>query len=175
MAGLYSRINPDNYEVEYALAFAGTYFECSNRGVASAMEDILQLGGISEDMNLAISVGTDLVEKYGSQEITMVGHSKGGAEAVGASLATGRNAKTYNPAKVNATKLGKKGNPSIINFIVKGEILSQLDIGGEINGNRIEVNYIGEIRYLETSENLNFLQKHSIDTIIEILKDNKYK
>ena len=59
------------------------------------------------------------------QEITFVGHSKGGGEAIAAATATNKNAITFNAANFNFSKYGltETNKSGIKNYYVEGEIL----------------------------------------------------
>ena len=65
-------------------------------------------------------------------EITFVGHSKGGAAAAAAAVATNKNAILFNPANTNLSDYGLNGSTytgSMTQYVVIGEILSNLGIG----------------------------------------------
>ena len=80
---------------EYAYAYAGTD---SNEDVA---EDGLQLAGLSPQYALATLNARILDKELGDSELSFVGHSLGGGMATAASMATGRDAITFNPAAVS--------------------------------------------------------------------------
>ncbi|HLO85028.1 MAG TPA: hypothetical protein VK203_08470 [Nostocaceae cyanobacterium] len=103
--GLYSRTNKDGV-TEYTFATAGTYFENTERGRKSMVEDLKQPFGNSGDMKVSIKTAQKISQQVGDAELTFVGHSKGGAEAAGNALATNRNALLYNPAAINAEAYG---------------------------------------------------------------------
>ncbi|MDE5829049.1 MAG: hypothetical protein K2H48_03570 [Duncaniella sp.] len=81
--------------MEYAYVFAGT--SCWEDGV----EDVTQLFGLSPQYAKAISNTKALIEEIKDSELTLVGHSMGGGEAAAASIATGKDAITFNPAVVS--------------------------------------------------------------------------
>lgn len=172
--GLYSRIKEDG-QTEYALAYAGTYTESFNQFYESILEDFLQIGGLSEDMNLALKVANEVNNSYGENEITLLGHSKGGTEAVGASLHTGIDAIAYNPAKINHTNIERNGNPDITNIIVDGELLTNIYNRFNIiniykNDILQDYSYVGRVVMLKSSTKISAWDKHSIKSIINILK-----
>ncbi|MDE5786511.1 MAG: hypothetical protein K2H98_08280 [Duncaniella sp.] len=85
---------------EYAYAYAGT------ASVEDVVEDIFQIIGIAPQYNSAIQNANTLSSEIGDNELTFIGHSLGGGEAAAASMATGREAITFNPAAVSPlTKL----------------------------------------------------------------------
>jgi hypothetical protein len=63
-----------------------------------------------------------------SVDVTFVGHSKGGGEAIAAAVVTGMDAITFNAANFDFTSLGlSEANAGIIrNFYVSGDILYHL-------------------------------------------------
>ena len=88
--------------------------------------------GWSQDMKDAISYGQGFVNSH-SQEITFIGHSKGGAEAAGAAVATNKNAILFNPANANLSDYGLNGstyNANMTQYVVQKEILSETTIWG---------------------------------------------
>jgi len=91
--GVYSRPDPYNPgKTEFTIAFSGTQNanDWDNNG--------LQLVGLSPDMIKSIDLAIDFVNTWAKTgcDITMVGHSKGGAEAICAAIMTNRNCLTYN-------------------------------------------------------------------------------
>lgn len=87
-------------DIEYAYVYAGT------NSWEDAVEDLTQLVGISLEYDRAIENATILHSELGDSELTFIGHSMGGGNAAAASMATGRNAITFNPAAVSPfTKL----------------------------------------------------------------------
>ena len=133
---------------EYAYAYAGTD---SNEDIA---EDGLQLAGMSPQYALAVINARILDKELGDSELSFVGHSLGGGEAAAASMATGRDAITFNPAAVSpltrlSLALWKDSNidnyisstPQILgmNFTVDPVTLIQGRIPMHPNGNIIPV------------------------------------
>ena len=168
-AGLYSRLTEAG-ETEFVIAFAGTYFELTTaRSLSSIWQDATQFFGVSNDMDLAINTVSQLKQKYDTSEITLVGHSKGGTEAVGAGISNGIDVITYNPAKINLENIKQQNNSNVTNFIVEGEVVSCTSLSVSINNHNINVNYVGEINYLK-APNLDMFQKHKIKTVIDILR-----
>ena len=85
--GVYSRYNFDangNATVEYVLANRGTTFD----NVYDWEQNFDQFIGQSSDFWSSVVYASDFVRMHHNQEVTMVGHSKGGAEAIGNALAT---------------------------------------------------------------------------------------
>ncbi|MFD0620899.1 hypothetical protein ACFQZR_26020 [Paenibacillus sp. GCM10027629] len=115
-------------------------------------------------------------------EMTMVGHSKGGAEALANAVATNKNAITFNPANPNLihydlSKKGYKGN--VTNYVVSGEILNY--VLGEAS--------VGKTEYLPIQHKWttwkffvkganaivnNRIENHSMESVINALKQETY-
>jgi len=112
---------------EYVLAFRGTPFEFSF-DAASAWKNnfAAALTNMSHDASAAILYSYEHNKKHANKEITMVGHSKGGGEAIMAAVLTGNDAITFNAANFNFDLYGvyDTGKSTIDNYYVKGEILS---------------------------------------------------
>jgi len=81
-------------------------------------------------MKASIKIASDFVKDHKKTEITMVGHSKGGAEATANAVATNKNCIVFNPADPNLGAYGLNAsncNKSLISYVVKGEILSYVE------------------------------------------------
>ena len=119
--GIYIR-DSDNWAnpTEYVIAFKGTdnFQNWLNNAEA-------YLSSKSADMWDAINYSKGFVSSH-SQEITFVGHSKGGGEAIAAATATNKNAITFNAANFNfgAYGLTETNKSGIKNYYVSGDGLS---------------------------------------------------
>ncbi len=154
-------------KTEYAYVFAGT------NSLEDGLEDIAQVFGISPQYYTAISNARTLSEELGSCELTFIGHSLGGGEAAAASMATQRDAITFNPAAVsNLTSLfGNLGSASnVTNYIMVGEQIfnfSNLKFGGDPLNNlqkNIGLDVPGRIIPVKIGYNI----QHSIDEFIKL-------
>ena len=86
----------------------------------------------SADMWDAINCARGFSEYAGGTKITFVGHSKGGAEAAAAAVATNRDAILFNPANANLEDYGLDGNDytgNMVQYVVENEILHRTGIG----------------------------------------------
>ena len=171
--GLYSRVKEDG-TTEYAFATAGTYFENSEKGLDSIMEDLLQLFGKSNDMKFSISIAKRIVEEYNGAEITFVGHSKGAAEAAGNALATNKNALLYNPAAINASAYGLDtksysgyDSHGMTSFVVNGDFLSSFNgvLGAKTIGKKV----------ILPKQSRSMFENHKIKSVIKALKQKGYE
>ena len=106
-----------NGTTEYAYVFAGT------NSVEDVLEDIVQIAGVAFQYLAAISNARRLSKELGGKELTFIGHSLGGGEAIASSMATGRAAITFNPAVVSwLTKIieGLNQTPDVVNYRATG-------------------------------------------------------
>lgn len=119
---------------EYAYVYAGT------NSFEDAVEDVAQIAGIAPQYNTAINNAKTLSNELGDNELTFVGHSLGGGEAIASSMATGRAAITFNPAAVSGlTKQfeGLNKTPDVVNYRAIGTKIGigNIRIGGDILNN----------------------------------------
>ena len=109
---------------EYAIVFRGT----DNLGdvVSDFQEKYLTN---SQDMKEVISFAKQFANEHQGKEITFVGHSKGGGEAIAAATATNGHAITFNAANFNFSGYGlqaPKDKYKIENYYVEGEFLHEM-------------------------------------------------
>jgi len=132
-------------EQEYAVAFKGT----NPLSLSDLINDVEQyLTSKSADMWDAINASKYFVSQKCGYEITFVGHSKGGAEAAGAAIATNRNAILFNPAVLNVRGYGLSTYDydvrKMLAFIVNGEALNNFYVYDFTD------NYITTPKFLES-------------------------
>jgi len=119
--GIYSR-TIDGI-TEYAMVNKGTTPSSGNDWI----NNITGPAGFSSDMRESIGYARVFDKRYEGQELTMIGHSKGGAEAIANAVATGRNAITFNPMSPNLKEYSLDGSSytgTMIHYVVKGDILN---------------------------------------------------
>ena len=123
--GVYIRDGDDwRNPSEYVLANKGT------SAVNDWDDNLLQPLGGSGDMKLSLDTAKWFSDSHANQEITFVGHSKGGGEAMANAVATNRNAITFNPAKANLAVYSETKNTrksytgTMTHYVVEGEILN---------------------------------------------------
>ncbi len=125
--GIYIR-NGDDWRnpSEYALVFRGTSTWFDDGGISSEAWNNLEAAtsGSSQDMWDAMIFGQQFINSHPGKEVTFVGHSKGGGEAIVAADYMNCNAITFNAANFNfgAYVLGQ-GTGTIRNYYIRGEIL----------------------------------------------------
>lgn len=177
-----------NGQTTYVIVNAGSNF--SVNGIANISETIddwsnnfKQPIGASVDMVYSIGVAKKFVEDHPDANIIFVGYSKGGAEAAANAVATGKKAILFNPAKVNLGAYGldaEEYDGEMISYVVDGEVLDE--ILGWVNSVDAENKVILEdTRKKEENSGSWFsnilsnisgsIEKHYIETVIELLKE----
>ena len=125
--GIYIRDNDDwQNPSEYVVVFKGTSTWFDDDGLSSEAWNNIEAAtsGNSADMWDAMNYGLGFVRSVGDTEVTFVGHSKGGGEAIVAADYTDKNAITFNAANFNfGAYVSGKGKGQINNYYVRGEIL----------------------------------------------------
>lgn len=127
--GIYIK-DSDNWQnpSEYAIVFRGTSTWFDEDGLSSEGRNNLEAGasGKSADLWDAMNFAKWFVDSH-SQEVTFVGHSKGGGEAIVAADYMDKDAITFNAANYSFKKyVSGKGKGRIDNYYIEREILSPL-------------------------------------------------
>ncbi len=170
--GLQSQIyeRTKNGKTEYAYVFAGT------NSLEDILEDVTQVVGASPQYNAAIENSRILSKELGSKELTFVGHSLGGGEAAASSMATGRDAITFNRASVSKATVSfhNLGNAAhVTNYQTIGSpIFGDIRLGGDPLTNfqnNIGLGAEGRNIYIESG----MLPNHSIDEFLKYNLPNK--
>lgn len=173
--GVYSRVKTDG-TTEYALVNKGT----SPTSVSDRKNNVQQLFGSSTDMLDSIAEAKDFVTNHSYNEITMVGHSKGGAEAAANAVATNKNSIIFNPATVNLEAYGLSSSnysASMTSFIVQGEILNSAE--GLFSNPIDKAVYLpqqhgGHWYQLWQTSIIDMIRNHMMDSVINALKEAGY-
>ena len=161
------RYTHDNGIVEYALVNQGTstwYNWIDNARQGTRI-------GFSHDTRDSVNFARQFVEARPGVEVTMIGHSKGGAEARLNAFATGTNAILFNPAASNRGTLRQNGmsmrdvrsySGTMITYVIEGEVLNNLQ------GRHME--HIGILRWLlAPDEAMSSGERHGMAAVIEAL------
>ena len=151
---------------EYAYVYAGT------NSFEDAVEDVTQLAGLSPEYSTAVMNARVLETELGDSELTFVGHSMGGGNAIAASMATGRTAITFNTAVVSPLT-------SLINSLGEGgKIINYVSTGHTVLGDIC----LDPVTMIQTAMGMypkgerrqvfmpNLLPTHKIDDIIENIR-----
>jgi len=174
--GVYSR-TVDGV-TEYSLVNKGT------NTMGDWINNVQQPFGISNDMKDSISKSKEFVEKYKNNEITFVGHSKGGAEAAANAVATNKNSILFNPATVNLSVYNLnfgEYSAEMNAYIVKGEILNNIFglISSPINKavplpNQHNTPWWVQGRARKAVDLYNSIENHLMPSVINALKEARY-
>jgi RHS repeat-associated protein len=168
--GIYYKENERS--TEYVLAFGGSH------EYSDYVTDVKQAMGMPDSQyGMAKELGVKFNCLYDGYEKTIVGHSLGGGLSQVASMATGIDAITFNPAAVhdNTKKaLGLSDAPTsqIYNIIVRGDIVTSLqDVSSFANSG---LNVEGQRMYIGPRKNkysmMEQFANHLIQTAINLLK-----
>jgi hypothetical protein len=166
LIGVFEKQHSDG-TVEYALVNRGT------DNTKNWIDNAKQVVGSSPDTRDSVTFAREFVANANGNEVTMIGHSKGGAEARMNAFATNTNAILFNPATGSWATARENGIPfkDIINhtgittYIVEGEMLHS------IQGWYTE--HIGELIMLSPHDNsLSAGKRHGIAAVIEALRLN---
>ena len=173
--GIYSKTIDEM--TSYCIVYAGTNMEWADDSdnfwadLADSLydwrENILQVQGLSTDMWEAIRFANQFTDKHSDSQITFIGHSKGGAEAAAAGVATNKNAILFNPASAALGLYGLSAenySADMMVYVVQGEILHTLlaPFSKPIDG----------FKYLQYP-NAGSFEKHSMDSVIAALEKNQ--
>jgi hypothetical protein len=167
-SNLYERTNKDG-SIEYAYVTAGTNPSSSKDWKNNAD----QLSGNSEQYAQSVDNAATIANNLGDAELTFTGHSLGGGLAAANSLATGKDAITFNAAALSpATKKGlslTNRDGFIFNVVVKGEILNQTQsiAGMKLEGKPYYLNATYAPGIIGTAQRVN---NHSIGVVIKKLE-----
>lgn len=148
------------------------------RNYSDYVTDVKQAMGMPDSQyGMAKKIGEDFNSIYNGYEKTIVGHSLGGGLSQVASMATGINTITFNPAAVhNNTKdaLGLSNAPTgqIKNIIVRGDIVTSVqDVSNFANSG---LNVEGQRKYIGPRKHkfsvFEQFTNHAIQTVINFLK-----
>jgi hypothetical protein len=169
--GVYSRVKADG-TTEYALVNKGT------NSWGDVINDVQQPPGYSDDMKDSIKESSYFVANHKYSEITMVGHSKGGAEAIANAVANNKNAITFNPAIPFLEEYGLSNEDytaSATNYVVKDEILNY-QFGEEGTGTTVYLPTQHKIKWWYTEFGMvwQMIKNRKMDSVINALKEAGY-
>ena len=168
--GIYYKENEGS--TEYVLAFGGSH------EYSDYMTDIKQAMGMPDSQyGIAKELGEKFKCLYDGYEKTIVGHSLGGGLSQVASMATGIDAITFNPAAIhintkNALGLSNAPTGQIKNVIVRGDIVTSVqDVSNFANSG---LNVEGQRKYIGPRKHkfsvFEQFTNHAIQTVINFLK-----
>ena len=174
--GFYIRDTDDwRNPTEYVVVFRGSIIEWNMETADVWKNNIEQaISSKSADMWEAIGFSKEFVARVGDIEVTFVGHSKGGAEALAAAVANDKNAIVFNPAKPNLQDYNLSAdnyNGNATSYVVRGEILNNLF--GEPGVGQVEYldqqyktpwYFMGDTRKIANA--VNSIRNHLMDAVL---------
>lgn len=131
-------------------------------------------------MNASIEFSKEFVMNHSNNEITMGGHSKGGAEAAANAIALNKNSIIFNPATVNLKAYGLSSSnysASMTAFIVKGDILNSLEAGFSKAIDKVVYlpqQYGGHWSEFWQTSTIDRIKNHMMDAVKNALKEAGY-
>lgn len=171
------------YGSEYALVNKGTTpYPWTGAFWNDWKNNFQQPFGNSDDISSSMLEAQKFVNSHPLTEITMIGHSKGGAEAMANALRTNKNCIVFNPAAVFLEPNGlstSKYTASMMIFIVDGEILDMVShryrpkVGKEV---RLEQQYGKDVHANSWFEFImNGIKNHSMQAVLKALRWGGYR
>ncbi len=164
--GVYSRAN-ENKSIEYALVSKGT---STRDDWKNNFEQVLWK---SPDLEAAIKESGNFADQHLGNEITFVGHSKGGPEAEASALSTNKNAILFNPAPLklsgNLSQAAKNYSAQISEYIVGGEAVNLT-----LNNLARPLNSHDNVTYLLSQYSLSWSQIYQ-QGLFSAVRDNAVK
>lgn len=177
--GIYYRYKR-NGKIEYAVVNKGTGGSGALKTTLDWINNIQQPAGASDDMKDSIKFAKQFNKVHLIEEVTMIGHSKGGAEAAANAVATNRNAILFNPAAVALELYGLKASSysaKMTAYVVRGEALDQaFGSSSEPIGKKVYLPIQYRVNYKwNVFKNIsNSIKNHSMESVITALKQEGY-
>ena len=191
--GIYKKYNSDG-TISYAIVNTGTQNDQGWGTVKDWIDNFSQPVGNSKDMTDSIDFAEQFVKDHSNDNVVFVGHSKGGAEAIGNATATNKDAVVFNQARSYPDRYGvntESYQGSITSYIVKGEVLNTALNTAEFISKvaqydrhktarkaaqklkeTLESNQEpSETVYLQDQENGNPVDKHGMETVINSMEE----
>ncbi|MNJ46039.1 hypothetical protein D3C77_411590 [compost metagenome] len=170
-----------NGKIEYAVVNKGTGGSGFFKTASDWANNIQQPAGASDDMEDSIKFAKQFDKAHLKEEVTMIGHSKGGAEAAANAVATNRNAILFNPAAVSLELYGLKASSyyaKMTAYVVRGEALDQaFGSGSEPIGKKVylPIQYPVNYKWNVFKNISNSIKNHSMESVIKALKKVGFK
>lgn len=160
-AALYAKPGP---RTEYVYAIAGTKGAEFNDWKAN----IGNIAGISDQYDRAGEIAVKLADAIGKENLTMVGHSKGGAQAAYCALNTGCPAITFNPAGLGLYKFNHDPNiqPEINSYVMVTDPLNLMQMLAQFF--YVDLTADGSVHYLKCDKISSMRDFHGIDGFLRL-------
>ena len=161
VAALYRK---DGVSPKYVYAIAGT----RGMDIKDWKANLGQLAGISNQYDRAGEISEKLARVFGSKNITMVGHSKGGGQAAYCALRTGSRAITFNPAGLGLYKFNHNQSkmPDINSYVMIFDPLNMMQMLAQLL--HADLTADGSVHYLKCDKNSPAREWHGIDGFLRL-------
>ncbi len=178
--GIYSRVKSDE-TIEYSLVNKGS------STVGNWIDNIEQPFGKSSDMKASLMSAIAFSRSHENNEITFVGHSKGGAEAIANAVATNKNCITFNTAIPNLNAYSyyfstnywgshkiEDYSANLTNYVVEDEILNYF-LGETSLGIVVYLSSQNQIEewYPDSYKIKKRIDNHSMESVKNALKEGE--
>lgn len=160
-AALYAKQGP---KPEFVYAIAGTKGGELNDWKAN----IGQVAGISDQYDRAGEIAVKLADELGEENLTMVGHSKGGGQAAYCALNTGCPAITFNPAGLGLYKFNHDQDikPEINSYVMVADPLNLMQMLAQLF--YADLTADGSVHYLRSHKDTPVTKCHGIDSFLRL-------
>jgi len=152
----------------YAYAISGT------QDVKDWLTNLGQVVGISDQHDRAAEVAEGLAAELGVENLTIVGHSKGGGQAAYCALRTGCDAITFNPAGLGLYKfnLERPSTPRIDSFVMTTDPLNIFQLVAQLIA--FDITADGSVHYLKPAKHtaINIENTHGMAGFLHLLGIN---
>lgn len=144
-------VNQEQYEKpRYAYAISGT------QDAKDWLTNLGQVVGISDQHDRAAEAAESLAAELGIENLTIVGHSKGGGQATYCALRTGCDAITFNPAGLGLYKfnLEHPSSPRIDSFVMTTDPLNIFQLVAQLIA--FDITADGSVHYIKPAKHTAF-------------------
>ena len=159
-AALYAK---QGKEPEFVYAIAGT----KGADIRDWMTNLGQVAGISDQYDRAGEIAVKLADELGVENLTMVGHSKGGGQAAYCALNTGCPAITFNPAGLGLYKFNHDPaiQPEINSYVMVADPLNLMQMLAQFF--YADLTADGSVHYLRNNKTP-LTKCHGIDAFMQL-------
>lgn len=148
---------------EYVYAIAGT----KGADFKDWIANLGQVTGISDQYDRAGEIAVKLADELGAENLTMVGHSKGGGQAAYCALNTGCPAITFNPAGLGLYKFNHDPDihPEINSYVMIADPLNLMQLLAQLF--YADLTADGSVHYLRNNKTP-LTKCHGIDAFMQL-------
>ena len=149
----------------YVYAIAGT------QNAKDWLTNLGQVIGISDQHDRAAEAAEKLAKELGTENLKMVGHSKGGGQAAYCAMRTGCNAITFNPAGLGLYRYNLENwiEPRIDSFVMTTDPLNIFQLAAQLIA--FDISADGSVHYVRPTKDmpLDIENTHGMNAFLHIL------